>query len=476
MSGYVDLAPQAEAPRPRESALGVVLRRPAGGPIEVLFGRRSPRSRFMPGHLAFPGGRLDEADEPARDGAHARCASRELLEETGLAIPAQDWLAVGERTTPPMFPVRFRTLFFVGALPAGAQPPAVPPRPEEIDLLRFAPAGVVLKEWERGQALVPPPCLPILRTLAAADEREPLASLAERLLAVNHEQDELPQIEFQPGIWVLPVRTRTIPPATHTNVWMPGGERFVLFDPGSDRPEELGRLRRLVDRRREGGVPLESIVLTHHHPDHISGAAALARTLDVPVAAHPRTLETLAAPAGVATREIRDGDVIDLGGVTLRTLHTPGHAVGHLAFEVPERDAVIAGDLLSGFSTILIHPDEGDMGDYLASLRRIRDTGRSRMLPAHGPPLPARAVERVIDHRGDREGRVLRGLSTAWKSVAEIAERAYSETPSLPALLREGQTLAHLRHLERQGTARRHPERAELWALTADRGSRRRPA
>jgi 8-oxo-dGTP pyrophosphatase MutT (NUDIX family) len=134
----------------------------------------------MPGNLAFPGGKLEREDGPERDGAFARCASREIAEETGLAIPPSAWHPAGERTTPPIFPVRFRTLFFVAELPHGASLPAKPPSPEEIETLAFEEPRTVLADWEAGRSLVPPPLLPILRAMSG-DGTGDVAAVASRI-------------------------------------------------------------------------------------------------------------------------------------------------------------------------------------------------------------------------------------------------------------------------------------------------------
>src|SRR5262245_39614759 len=149
----------------------------------------------MPGNLVFPGGRLDALDAPERPGAFERCASREVGEETGVDVPPGTWRAAGERTTPPLFPVRFRTLFFVAELPAGATLPDVPPAPEEIEALRFAEARAVLADWEAGRTLVPPPLLPILRRIEGSSFRD-ANDLAAAVAEVNATEAPHPRIEF----------------------------------------------------------------------------------------------------------------------------------------------------------------------------------------------------------------------------------------------------------------------------------------
>jgi glyoxylase-like metal-dependent hydrolase (beta-lactamase superfamily II)/8-oxo-dGTP pyrophosphatase MutT (NUDIX family) len=452
--------PQVEPPEPKDSALGILLRTDGGGGCEVLFARRARSSRFMPGHLAFPGGRMDAADGPEREGSWARCASREVEEEVGVRIAVESWIDVGERITPPMFPVRFRTRFFLASFPDGEQLPEEPPMPGEIDKLRFATPGDVLAEWARGESLLPPPAIPVLRVLSE-QAGLPLTELAARVREQVTLEQSHPRIEFDPDVWVLPVRTRTMPPATHTNVWMPGGEHFAVVDPGSDEPGEIRRLLGVIERRRELGAHPALVLLTHQHPDHVGGAVEVARALDVPVRAHPLALEA----TGIAGDPIEEGDTIDLGGLTLRALHTPGHARGHLAFELVERKMLLAGDLLSGYSTILIFPPEGDLQIYLDSLQRISEGGFHKLLPSHGPPLPVRAVRKVVEHRMARLEKVRDELAVEPRGIDEIARAAYDDVPEMPDWIVEGQTLAQLIHLERQGAARRDAADERRWAL-----------
>jgi ribonuclease/clavin/mitogillin len=467
MSELPDGIPAANEVVPRDSASGVVVRPAAGGGREVLLGLRSRKSRFMPANLSFPGGGLDDVDRPGEAGAFERCAAREVAEETGIRIDPAIWCAAGVRTTPPMFPLRFHTRFFVAQVPAGTGLPEVPPSPEENEEVSFERADSVLDRWASGECRIPPPALPIFRVLAESDHLS-VKDLADRIAAANDQEQRAPRIEFSPGTWMLPVRTATLPPATHTNVWMPGGRRFVIIDPGSGEDEENRRLFEVVGRRRALGHEVDSIVLTHHHRDHIAGCVSLAAELGLPVRAHPDTLDVVQAtvPAGRSPRfvAVNDGDEIDLDGVVLRAHHTPGHASGHLVFHLVDRGQLVSGDLLSGLSTIMIDPVEGDMGLYLASLERARDLGCRQLLPGHGPPLPGKSLDRLIAHRRDRERKIMEQIQAPRSDLSEIATRAYDDVPQMPLALTERQTLSHLLWLEKQGKVRRTDDAVRLWS------------
>ena len=92
--------------------------------------------------------------------------------------------------------------------------------------------------WQEGRATVPPPLVTILRALVLKPPLS-IAAMAATVHQVNTEEQGSPRIEFVPGIWALPLRTRTLPPASCTNVWMPGGNRFVVIDPGSEDTAEI---------------------------------------------------------------------------------------------------------------------------------------------------------------------------------------------------------------------------------------------
>jgi glyoxylase-like metal-dependent hydrolase (beta-lactamase superfamily II) len=306
--------------------------------------------------------------------------------------------------------------------------------------------------------------LPLLRALAAREVATP-RELAIALGRANALEERAPRIEFTPGVWMLPVRSRTLPPATHTNVWLPGGRRFAIVDPGSDEPVELARLAAVVERRRdELGHEPAAVLLTHAHRDHTAGALALASRYRLPVAAHVSTLEALGGEGhGIERRPIEDGTTIDLDGVTLDAHHTPGHAPGHLAFGIRPGGALIAGDLISGLSTILIDPRQGDMDAYLASLELARGMRSTVLLPGHGPPLAAVALDRLIAHRTEREARILERLAAGPVTLAVLARAAYAGAGELPAALIEGQTLSHLVRLEKRGRARREDPSGTSW-------------
>jgi len=252
--------------------------------------------------------------------------------------------------------------------------------------------------------------------------------------------------EVVPGIRVLALRTPTLPPAAHTNVYLVGPDQgpVAVVDPGSPYPDQQAILDAILAE-----IPISRVLLTHHHGDHTGGAAALAAKWKVPIAAHAATAKRLAGRIAI-DELLADGDEVH-GAICV---HTPGHAEGHLVFEVGT--TAIAGDMVAGVGTILIDPDEGDMVQYLASLERMRARDERLLLPAHGPPIrdgAAKLTEYLV-HRRMREQRVIDALAGAPKSTAQLVETVYADTPRMLWGLAERSLLAHLAKLVTDGTAR----------------------
>jgi glyoxylase-like metal-dependent hydrolase (beta-lactamase superfamily II)/8-oxo-dGTP pyrophosphatase MutT (NUDIX family) len=471
-------------PRPARASSAVVPWRRRGDTLEVFWLQRAPSLAFMGGWYGFPGGTLGSEDaavplagtpaglenpqastpQPESIAGEdlgpdllpgiAACALRELAEETGLELSdASRLVFAGRWLTPPVGPLRFDNRFFLLPWPEAEprQPRMVPG--ESVEGGWIAPAAA-LAAWRRGDLLAAPPVLHILRVLA---EDGPELGLPRLRDTAEASLGSFRTIEFRPGVLLFPLRTPTLPPAATTNAYLLGHGDAVLVDPGSPFPEENQRLlAALEEAERRLGRRTTAIWLTHHHPDHIGGVETVRRALGVPVLAHPATAERLAALGIEVDGELVDGQVVTLAGeppISLRVVHSPGHTRGHLVFFYQSDRTLIAGDLVSSLSTIVIDPPEGNMDAFLATLARVRDLGPRTLLPAHGPAIRdgVAKLEETLAHRLGREEKVLAAWNSGLREPREMVGTVYQDTPQAARPLAERQIVAHLERLRRWG-------------------------
>ena len=489
----ISAAPAAPV-RLRDASAVILMRDSPGGP-EVFWIRRGAKLKFAGGFYAFPGGRVDRADSSiavkgasGEEAALIAAAARELFEETGVlaATPpvktSPDMLAeqrkalleskrtfaeilavtgatldaatfrpAGRWVTPPFLPTRFDARFFLVQMPAGQT--AEVWEGELAEGGWIAPTDALLR-WEKGEALLHPPNFHALLVLAGFTTLE---SALAKLNDPPHAPNFIAQrIEFQRGIFLLPLVTPTLPPATHTNCYLVGHGDFLIVDPGSPDRREQAKLAAFVMGLVAEGRRARAIVLTHHHADHIGGAQALKERLDLPIWAHELTANRV---PGVE-RILVDGEVLTLAGsppMKLTVIHTPGHAKGHLCLYDAESRALICGDMVAGLGSIVIDPPEGDLEDYLASLERMRNLPAGTLYPAHGPAIAegSQKLWEYTNHREMRQSQIFEALNGGPLTIRMIVERVYTETPPALHALAERSAHASLIRLARQGKVAR---------------------
>lgn len=249
-----------------------------------------------------------------------------------------------------------------------------------------------------------------------------------------------------------------------TNTYLVGRRDPILIDTGSGVPGYLPLLEGYLGRRGWRGP--SRILLTHRHPDHLGGVAQLRQRFPGLGAAKMRHRDP-ALPEPI--EDLRDGQVVAADGATLIPVYTPGHASDHLCYYLPEEQALFTGDVVLGGSTTVIPSGDGDLSDYLASLRRLQELPVRRIYPAHGPVIedgPGRIAE-YIAHRLARERQVLAALGDGLGTIPEMVRRIYAEVdPALhPAAAMSVES--HLRKLQREGRVREEmvPDRPSRWLL-----------
>lgn len=234
------------------------------------------------------------------------------------------------------------------------------------------------------------------------------------------------------------------------------GAKVAVIDPGPAEAAAPGHLQAILDA--VAGQRVTHILVTHSHLDHSPLAAPLKAETGAPILGRSAGSHASSTapdePDQAAFRpdvELADGERLSGPGWTLETVATPGHASNHLCFALPEETALFSGDHVMGWSTTVVSPPDGDMGDYLRSLDRLIGGGYETLWPAHGPPVidPAPFLAAYRAHRSEREAQILEALREGPARIADLIPRLYAEVdPHLwPAA---GQSVwAHLIHLIR---------------------------
>lgn len=234
-----------------------------------------------------------------------------------------------------------------------------------------------------------------------------------------------------------------------------GADDLAVIDPG---PLDDGHVAALI--AAIAGRPVRAIVITHHHRDHSPAAPALQAATSAPiVGAAPFALMDDGPRADAAfdatyapDRVLAEGEGVSGNGWTLTALATPGHTSNHLAFVLPEANALFSGDHVMGWSTSIVSPPDGDMAEYMASLEKLIGRGERVYYPGHGDPVdtPQRLVRGMLGHRRQREGQILRRLGEQPRSIPQLAAAMYAglDPQLLPAA--ERSVLAHLIDLQRR--------------------------
>ena len=472
---------------------------------KILVGQRSLSARSFPGFLAFPGGAVEADDQttPLRSSqlksytltehAERACALRELGEETGYWFVVREngdpldvslWeqfsaqvrsgicistvlrdlgcvfddarlVPLGEWVTPSFMPRRYQVRQFL--LEITELPLECAKTCDELEEIGFRDVTQLLSQWHDGDALLLPPILSCLETLSHHLDEEALSE------ATVGKLKELPVTtpslrEIIKGIFVQPLRTPTLPPATHTNTLILGCADYLIVDPATPYADEKKKLDEMIEwlaaiRRRP-----TAIVLTHHHHDHIGDVERLHEQYQIPIWAHEETARMV--PFGVH-RHLHDGDELVCDGRPERrfqVLHTPGHAPGHICLWEKTLRFLVAGDMVASTGSILIDPADGHMGTYLASLQKLINLAPRRLVASHGPLLAdgLGKLESQLKHRQKRQEAVLQALIQAgtWLAIDELVPHIYGgEIPSQMFPLAARSLESNLRLLGEQGVA-----------------------
>ena len=257
---------------------------------------------------------------------------------------------------------------------------------------------------------------------------------------------------------------------TGTQTYIVGAEQEVaVIDPGPDEPDHLDALISAI-----GDANVTAIMCTHTHRDHSPAAKPLADRTGAPiVGCAPLVLDVEGGPRSdeafddtyAPDRVLENGEQMTGPGWTLTAVHTPGHTSNHLCFALEESGALFTGDHVMGWSTSVVVPPDGDMGEYMKSLDKLYAREDRVYYAAHGAPIekPRQLVRGMIGHRRQRENQILRLLGEEASEIELLVPKMYKNLDPRLTGAAGMSVKAHLIDLERRGMVSRS---GETWQIS----------
>jgi glyoxylase-like metal-dependent hydrolase (beta-lactamase superfamily II) len=330
---------------------------------------------------------------------------------------------------------------------------------------------------------------------------------------------ELPPVEkVAGGVWSVPVPIPDNPLRYVLSYLIEHDDGFVLVDPGWNHPDSW---RALNDGLAACEIPMAAvtaILVTHVHPDHHGQSGLVREESGAWIAMHPREdaflevrgdrgtmrdgmelyLHWCGAPASHLTelsasrphaggmapmvradRLLEHGELVDVPGIRLRAVWTPGHTPGHLCFYDEGRDLLLTGDhILPRITPNISSYDmsSNPLDDYLASLKKLKGMQPAEVLPAHEyrfADLDSRLDDLALHHqqRLTETEDILAGSDglTAWQVATGVTwSRAWTDLASFQRQAAVGEVLSHLRQLQSRGlVAESDVDGVGLWTAQA---------
>ena len=262
--------------------------------------------------------------------------------------------------------------------------------------------------------------------------------------------------ELRPGIRRLVAPNPSFMTGPGTNTYLLGESRIAVIDPGPAIESHVENIIELA------GAPVTWILVTHTHPDHSPGARLLAQITGAELIGRPPP----EGPQQDATFSpdyfLGDAERLETSEFVIEGVHTPGHASNHVCYLHTASNWLFTGDHVIDGSTVVINPPDGNMKQYIDSLRRVRDLECAALAPGHGDVItdPRRAIDWIIDHRLEREAKVAAALSAnTGLTTRELVPHVYRDVDKKLYRLAERSLLAHLEKLLEEERASLDDER-----------------
>lgn len=290
---------------------------------------------------------------------------------------------------------------------------------------------------------------------------------------------------------------------TGTGVYLIGRGDVAVIDPGPTLSEHLDAVVSALGPDEQ----ITRVLVTHTHSDHTAGVPLLVERTGAttygfgphgPVPDHdpldnvsfdeyftPEEKEAFDKQWADTPDELKregpdqdfrpdvvvaDGDLIEGAGWTMDVVHTPGHTSNHVCFGLQEEKVLFTGDHVMGWATSVISPPDGDLFDYLNSLRKLLGRDDERYWPTHGPAIddPKTYVQSFLDHRLSREHQIVAALEEGPSTIKAIVPGMYEDVDKRLWRAAANSVYSHLLALHRDGraTADPQPSLTATWTLT----------
>ena len=258
-----------------------------------------------------------------------------------------------------------------------------------------------------------------------------------------------------------------------TGTYIIGRGNVAVVDPGPLVEEHIDALMKALE-----GETVTHILITHTHTDHSPAAAPLKKL----TGAETYAFGPHGSGGGAEVKVEEDGDtdfvpdvmvahgdIIEGDGWTIECVHTPGHTSNHMCFALREEKVLFSGDHVMGWSTSVVSPPDGNMKQYMDSLKLLLARDDEVYWPTPGPAItdPKPFVQAFIAHREDREKQIVEQLKAGHSTIAEMVPVMYAAVDKRlhPAAARS--VFAHMEHLVETGkvTCEGEPKLSSVYSL-----------
>jgi glyoxylase-like metal-dependent hydrolase (beta-lactamase superfamily II) len=254
--------------------------------------------------------------------------------------------------------------------------------------------------------------------------------------------------EIAPGVRRILAPNPSMMTGPGTNTYLVGESDVAVIDPG---PPIDAHIEKIID---ESNDCIKWVLATHTHPDHSPAIVSLAAKTGAEVLGMPAPDGQHQDKTFAPTRILKNGDVLVTDEFQLEAVHTPGHASNHMCFRHAGLNWLFTGDHVIDGSTVVIDPPDGNMKHYIESLEKCRDLDCEALAPGHGEVIqdPTRAIDWIIDHRLEREAKVLAAVEANPNlTTRELVPHVYQDVDPKLYGWAERSLLAHVLKLEADG-------------------------